>query len=146
MTNTGADGETYTDTSDDPNNFDDVDNNNDDEPDDPTVTDLPEILSADFEIFNAVSPDGDGENDFFRIVGIEDFPENNLKIFNRWGILIYEMDGYGINGKVFRGFSDGRSTINRDEELPTGTYFYILRRFVGSQTLTNEGYLYIKNN
>lgn len=145
-TSTGADGETYTDTSDDPNNFDDFDNNNDGEPDDPTVTNLPQILSADFEIFNAVSPDGDGENDFFRIVGIEDFPKNNLKIFNRWGILIYEMDGYGINGKVFRGFSDGRSTVNRDEELPTGTYFYILRRFVGSQTLTNEGYLYIKNN
>ncbi|REE24322.1 putative repeat protein (TIGR01451 family)/gliding motility-associated-like protein [Winogradskyella pacifica] len=145
-TSTGSDGATYTDTSDDPNNFDDVDNNDDDEPDDPTITDLPEILSSDFEIFNAITPDGDGENDFFKIVGIEDFPKNNLKIFNRWGILIYEMDGYGINGKVFRGFSDGRSTINRDEELPTGTYFYILRRFVGNQTLTNEGYLYIKNN
>ncbi|MEP5253467.1 MAG: gliding motility-associated C-terminal domain-containing protein, partial [Winogradskyella arenosi] len=146
VTATGADGVTYTDTSDDPNNFDDIDLNDDNEPDDPTVTDLPEVLSAQFEIFNAITPDGDGDNNFFRIVGIEDYPQNNLKIYNRWGVLIYEMDGYGINGKVFTGVSDGRGTINKDEELPTGTYFYILRRFVGRETITNQGYLYIKNN
>ncbi|MFD1016574.1 DUF7507 domain-containing protein, partial [Winogradskyella rapida] len=146
VTATGADGVTYTDTSDDPNNFDDIDLNDDNEPDDPTVTDLPEVLSAQFEIFNAITPDGDGDNNFFRIVGIEDYPQNNLKIYNRWGVLIYEMDGYGINGKVFTGVSDGRGTINKDEELPTGTYYYILRRFVGRETITNQGYLYIKNN
>ncbi|WP_458627387.1 DUF7507 domain-containing protein [Winogradskyella sp. PC D3.3] len=146
VSGTNESGTTFTDTSDDPNNFDDVDLNNDDEPDDPTVTDLPQVLSAEFEIFNGITPDGDGDNDFFKIVGIEDYPENNLKIYNRWGILIYEMDGYGINGKVFKGFSDGRGTINRNEELPTGTYYYILRRFVGRETLTNQGYLYIKNN
>ncbi len=146
VTATGADGVTYTDTSDDPNNFDDIDLNDDNEPDDPTVTDLPEILNAQFEIFNAITPDGDSDNNFFRIIGIEDYPQNNLKIYNRWGVLIYDMDGYGINGKVFTGVSDGRGTINKDEELPTGTYFYILRRFVGRETLTNQGYLYIKNN
>ena len=56
------------------------------------------------------------------------------------------MDGYGINGKVFKGISDGRSTINRNKELPTGTYFYILQRFIERETLTDKGYLYIKNN
>ncbi|MBF8151091.1 gliding motility-associated C-terminal domain-containing protein, partial [Winogradskyella sp. F6397] len=136
----------YTDTSDDPNNLDNIDLNNDNEPDDPTVVILPQVLGAEFEIFNGITPDGNGENDFFRIVGIEDYPDNNLKIYNRWGILIYDMDSYGINGNEFRGISEGRSTINKDEKLPTGTYFYILRRFVGGKTLTNEGYLYIKNN
>ncbi|MGJ8551271.1 DUF7507 domain-containing protein, partial [Winogradskyella wichelsiae] len=146
VTSTGADGNIYTDTSDDPNNFDDIDANNDDEPDDPTVTILPGLVDPDFEIFNGITPDEDGDNDFFKIVGIENYPDNNLKIFNRWGILIYEMDGYGINGKVFKGISDGRSTINRNKELPTGTYFYILQRFIERETLTDKGYLYIKNN
>ncbi|MCK7590037.1 gliding motility-associated C-terminal domain-containing protein [Subsaxibacter sp. CAU 1640] len=142
-----SNGERVTDDSDDPFNFDNIDNNNDGEPDDPTVTILPEILAEEFEIFNAVSPDGDGQNDFFRIVGIENYPNNNLKIFNRWGVLLYEMDGYGINGKVFRGVSEGRVTVSKNEELPTGSYFYVLKRFVsGGETLTNEGYLYIKRN
>ncbi|MEZ4793370.1 MAG: gliding motility-associated C-terminal domain-containing protein [Gelidibacter sp.] len=136
-----------TDTSDDPTDLTNNDINGDGEPDDPTETVLPEVLSEEFEIFNAVSPDGDGMNDFFRIVGIENYPNNNLKIFNRWGVLIYETDGYGINGKVFRGVSEGRVTISKNDELPTGSYFYVLTRFVnGQKTLTNEGYLYIKRN
>lgn len=140
-------GNPVTDTSDDPTDLTDDDINGDGEPDDPTDTILPAVLGDEFEIFNAVSPDGDGLNDFFRIVGIENYPNNNLKIFNRWGVLIYEMDGYGINGKVFSGVSDGRVTVSKNDELPTGSYFYVLRRFLsGEQTLTDEGYLYIKRN
>jgi hypothetical protein len=57
------------------------------------------------------------------------------------------MDGYGINGKVFRGVSEGRVTVSRNDELPTGSYFYVLSRFVSDrETLTDEGYLYIKRN
>ena len=84
---------------------------------------------GDFEIFNGITPDGDGLNDFFRIFGIQDYPENNVKIFNRWGVLVWETDGYGgASGEdnVFRGMSDGRSTIKQGDLLPTGTYFYVL--------------------
>uniref|UniRef100_UPI003AB365AF DUF7507 domain-containing protein n=1 Tax=Corallibacter sp. TaxID=2038084 RepID=UPI003AB365AF len=141
-----ASGNTITDTSDDPTNLEDVDINDDGEPDDPTVTVLPSVLNAGFEIFNGITPDGDGLNDFFLIEGIENFPNNNLKIFNRWGVKVYETDGYGISGNVFRGVSDGRVTISKNEELPTGTYFYILTRQFNQQTLNNQGYLYIKRN
>ncbi|NJX14654.1 DUF7507 domain-containing protein [Tamlana crocina] len=138
-------GNPVTDTSDDPNNLEDIDINNDGEPDDQTVINLPGILGANFEIFNGITPDGDGLNDFFLIEGIENYPDNTLKVYNRWGVLVYETEGYGINGKVFRGLSDGRVTVNRNEELPTGTYFYILTRRVTNQDpLTNQGYLYIK--
>ena len=94
-----------------------------------------------------MSPDEDGENDFFRINGIEEYPNNNLKIFNRWGVLVYETNAYGINGKVFKGESQGRATINKDQKLPTGTYFYILTRRVADQdSMINKGYLYLKRN
>ncbi|MGJ8593354.1 MAG: DUF7507 domain-containing protein [Aquaticitalea sp.] len=147
VTATDPSGNTVNDTSDDPTDLTDIDINGDGEPDDPTITVLPAVGGREFEIFNAVSPDGDNQNDFFRIVGIEDYPNNNLKIFNRWGVLLYEMDGYGIDGKVFTGVSDGRVTVSKNEELPTGTYFYVLRRFIsGGETLTDEGYLYIKRN
>ncbi|MBT8255340.1 MAG: gliding motility-associated C-terminal domain-containing protein, partial [Bacteroidia bacterium] len=77
--------------------------------------------------------------------GIMDFPNNNVKIFNRWGVLVWETDGYDEDSNVFRGVSNGRSTIRQGEELPTGTYFYILT-FPGEspegQNAYN-GYLYI---
>jgi len=55
---------------------------------------------------NVITPNGDGKNDFWVIAHIEDFPNNNVKIFDRAGRLIYrkrgyhnEWDGY-LNGKV----------------------------------------------
>ena len=67
-------------------------------------------------IFTAVSPNGDGVNDFFHIGGIDAFPNNRLCIFNRWGNQVLLREGYNneFNGRW----------ENRD--LPDGTYFYIL--------------------
>ncbi|MFC4636672.1 gliding motility-associated C-terminal domain-containing protein, partial [Dokdonia ponticola] len=111
------------DTSDDPNDLSDIDIDNDGDPDDPTMTIIP---NAPFEIFNAITPNGDGLNDFFEIRGINRFPNNTMKIFNRWGVLIWETQGYNETNNVFRGESIARATISQDEQLPTGTYFYIL--------------------
>ena len=98
----------------------------------------------DLEIFNAVSPDGDGQNDVFVIRNIEKYPENEILIFNRWGVQVYQADGYGQNDKYFRGISEGRETINVEQKLPVGTYFYVLK-YINSQGEGKEraGYLYI---
>ncbi len=140
-------GNEITDLSDDPNNPDDIDANGDGNPDDPTVVILP-LVDSTFEIFNGITPDGDGLNDFFQIIGIENFPDNNMQIFNRWGVLIYETNGYGgSDGRqsVFTGISEGRVTIQQNKELPSGTYYYILVRKDPNtgETLKNNGYLYI---
>lgn len=74
------------------------------------------------DIPNGFSPDGDGINDFFVIRGIEKIPNNNLKIFNRWGTLVYERDGYQNN---WDGTSESRYNIEGNE-LPSGTYYYVL--------------------
>jgi gliding motility-associated-like protein/uncharacterized repeat protein (TIGR01451 family) len=144
-TGTDANGNDVTDDSDDPLNFEDVDNDGDGDPDDPTIVVLPRV-EATFEIFNGITPNGDGLNDFFEIRGIADYPNNNVKIFNRWGVLVFETDGYNESDNVFRGVSNGRSTIKQGDELPTGTYFYILT-FDGDELPLGKnafnGYLYI---
>ncbi len=104
------------------------------------------ILPDDVVIYNAVSPDGDGDNDFFFIDGIANYPDNTVKIFNRWGVKVFDVDGYNETDNVFKGLSDGRITIKRQEQLPVGTYFYILNYNTGgstSQTVKKAGYLYI---
>ena len=60
-----------------------------------------------------MSPNDDGINDFFEIVGVENYPKNNLVITNRWGVQVYNVDGYGTNGKIFKGISEGRISILR---------------------------------
>ena len=97
------------------------------------------------KIHNGISADGDGHNDSFIIEGIELYPDNNLKIFNRWGVLVYEKDGYRNDTEPFDGHSNGRATINASSKLPQGTYYYILeyQDSVG-QTQTNQGWLYLK--
>jgi gliding motility-associated-like protein len=60
----------------------------------------------------------------------------NLKVFNRWGNLVYEQDNYKNNW-------DGTSNkgINGNGVLPDGTYFYIIdlnngeKPYVGSVTI-----------
>ncbi len=140
-------GNIVTDDSDDPTDLTNNDNNGDGEPDDPTVVILPGVLPTTFEIFNGITPNGDGLNDFFNIFGIQNWRNNNVKIFNRWGVLVFETNGYGgSDGKqnVFRGLSEGRVTVQEEKELPTGTYFYILTFPADNPGKDSyNGYLYI---
>ena len=95
-------------------------------------------------IHNGISANGDGVNDGFMIEHIEGYPKNNLKIFNRWGVLVYEKDGY-TNREPFDGHSNGRATISADSKLPQGTYYYILEyQDTAEQTHTEKGWLYLK--
>ncbi|MDM1346629.1 gliding motility-associated C-terminal domain-containing protein [Myroides marinus] len=111
-------------------------------------TDL--ILDGDVVIYNLVSPNGDGENDFFLIDNINRFPNNKVEIFNRWGVKVYETTSYDSHDNVFRGYSDGRVTISSGEKLPTGTYYYVIsyeyRTASDARTIKKSGYLHLENN
>ena len=89
------------------------------------------------EIPNGFTPDGDGINDVFEIVGIEKYPNNELIIYNRWGNVVFQTVNYQNNWS-----GNSISTLNIvNEELPTGTYFYIF------DTKTNgviKGYVYLR--
>lgn len=91
-----------------------------------------------------MTPNGDGLNDVFVISGIQNYPRNTVRIYNRWGVEVYGTEGYGQNDNFFRGISEGRSTINGDEKLPVGTYYYVLE-YVDDNEATQKlaGPLYI---
>ncbi|MDP5076725.1 MAG: gliding motility-associated C-terminal domain-containing protein, partial [Nonlabens sp.] len=107
---------------------------------------VPDYLDTDpagIVIWNAVTPDGDGQNDFFFIQGIENFT-NTVRIFNRWGVEVYNVSDYNNANKAFRGISEGRVTVSQDNLLPEGTYFYVIE-YIDNQNMTIQkaGYLYI---
>ncbi|PJJ08180.1 putative repeat protein (TIGR01451 family)/gliding motility-associated-like protein [Flavobacterium sp. 1] len=102
-------------------------------------------------IHNALSANEDGKNDYFQIENLEDndcYKNIKVEIFNRWGVLVFERENYDNAGNAFRGRSEGRTTINKNEGLPTGTYFYIISYDtvdgVGqTQNIKKDGYLYL---
>ena len=149
-----SEGDTIEVLSDDPTDDTNMDSDGDGLPDDPTRVVLPRVLAESevsdeipFEIFNGISPDGDGLNDYMQINGIENYPQNNFKVFNRWGVQVFEINGYDNVSKRFEGISEGRTTIRQGERLPAGTYYYVLTFSgdnPGQQAYT--GYLYINRN
>ena len=68
------------------------------------------------------SPNNDGFNDFLVIPCIEYYDNNSLKIFNRYGVIVYESNNYFNNwdGKPNKGI------FKTSNVLPVGTYFFVL--------------------
>lgn len=102
-------------------------------------------------IYNGVTPDGDGKNDYFFIDGITHYPNNRVSVYNRWGVKVFETTDYDSNGNVFDGRSSGRATVNPDNKLPSGTYFYVLTyeftTLSGTKrNIEKAGYLYLNDN
>jgi len=82
------------------------------------VADTTFIIREPFDLTlpTGLSPNGDGANDTYVILGIEGFPRNEFKVFNRWGNLVYEKVNYNNEW--------GGESRNGDT-LPDGTYFVV---------------------
>ncbi len=94
---------------------------------------------GDVVVYNGISPDGNGQNDFFElryIDVIEAAKENRVIIFNRWGSKVFEMNNYNNTTRIFSGLNQ------HGEELPAGTYFYKIEFASGKPMKT--GYLTLK--
>jgi gliding motility-associated-like protein len=96
------------------------------------------------EVNQMLTPNNDGRNDFLFIRGLESVSSNKLRIFNRWGVAVYEGENYNNQNNVFDGRSRGRSTISVDEYLPPGVYFYIFDYVtLNGERKTDSEYIYI---
>ena len=87
-----------------------------------------------FRVYNAFSPNGDGQNDTFAIDGLESFPGNELFVYNRWGNQVYTRKNYDNSW-------DGTWEGN---PLPDGTYYYLLSLPSGNTVKQESGYLELR--
>jgi len=105
-----------------------------------------DFVQAEFFIPEGYSPNDDGINDYFKINGIEQYPNASIQIYNRWGNLIFEKEDYGNESSwgTSDAWWDGRSTTKwtvGKEKLPPGTYFYILHLNNGDDPITGSVFL-----
>lgn len=89
--------------------------------DDVTVTVIP---SDEVVIYNTFTPNGDGNNDTWYIGNIQKYPDNTIEVYNREGKQVYKTRSYlnTWDGKAY------------GQELPAGTYFYVLNLGPGFKT------------
>lgn len=91
------------------------------------------VIVANVTVPNIITPNNDGKNDVFKIVGLESYTGSQLFIFNRWGNEVYHADDYKNNW-------DGSG-------LAEATYYYILnlRDHVGNVTPV-KGWVFLKRS
>ena len=75
-----------------------------------------QVECNDIKVYDGFSPNGDGSNDVLVIEGLDQYPNHNLEVYNRWG------------NKVFgsRNYKNDWGGTWKDKRLPDGTYFYII--------------------
>ncbi len=74
-------------------------------------------------LFNQFSPNGDGTNDFLIVNDIQEYTNNSIEIYDRYGNQIFATKGYDNTWDGTRNNTD----------VPKGTYFYILDLGDGSE-------------
>lgn len=98
------------------------------------ATVVPECLS----FYEGFSPNGDSVNDFFTIDCIELYPDNTLKVFNRYGSKVFEANEYSND---WDGTPNQGLLHDSGQLLPVGTYFYFLEVHSTGQLLSGHFYL-----
>lgn len=105
---------------------------------------------GDVVVYNGVSPDGDGMNDYLIIDNIEHFPENSVILYNRWGRKVYQTQNYNSKNNVFVGVAEGNGIVGSGEKLPAGTYYYVVEylydRDGENQWIKKVGYIHLERN
>lgn len=83
------------------------------------------------DIPNTFTPNGDGVHDTWEIPKLADFPQSSVKVYTRYGSLIYQSVGYAKSW-------DG---TYKNEKLSAGTYYYVIDLKINEPLFS--GYVYI---
>lgn len=90
-------------------------------------------ITVDFPLPSAITPNGDGVNDFFFVDKLEEIPDNSFTVWNRQGNVVYQAAPYANEWQGFN--QDG-------VDLPDGIYYYVFDLGNGADPFT--GYVLIK--
>ena len=94
---------------------------------------------------NAMSANGDDKNDYFHIVGIENYLDNQVTIYSHSGEKVFTISHYDNRQRVFKGIVEGNVSLPNAAHLPQDTYFYLIEYYDENRQLQRQiGWLYLK--
>ncbi len=89
-----------------------------------------------FECPKGFSPNDDGINDKLVFPFLKKYKNNKVRIYNRWGDLVFKTSKYGLYDNYFEGFST--EFYLGKEKLPAGIYYYVIEFYVNEKTLMKK--------
>ncbi|PKB43355.1 gliding motility-associated-like protein [Cellulophaga sp. RHA19] len=96
------------------------------------------IESTNFDNY-FISPNNDGVNDYLYFEEVALSPKNNnLKIYSRWGRIVYDKNSYD---NTFGGNANVSGIVKAANALPDGVYFYVLS--LRDVNVVHQGYIYL---
>ena len=111
-----------------------------------TVANFSVGFSCPITVPNSLSPNGDGNNDYFSIQGLDPELHKNLvfTVYNRWGYVVHAQNGFSSDKVLW----DGRINDLNNEIVSDGVYYFVLDLFnEASQTKeTYQGNIYISKD
>jgi len=102
------------------------------------ITLLPDSTGRDIIIYNTITPDADGQNDYWHIENIEYYENVEISIFNRWGDEIITLRGYNNTSVRWAGKN------KNGNDLPDGTYYYMINLNDANNSEPLTGWIYLR--
>ena len=99
-----------------------------------------EVIEFPIDIPNGFTPNNDGSNDVFEIVGLTQYPLNKITIYNRWGDLVFSAEPYLSD---WDGTSNNKKLKLSGDKVVDGTYYFILD--LGDGTTPFNGFVELKS-
>jgi gliding motility-associated-like protein len=86
-------------------------------------------------VSEAITPNGDGINDTWFINNIQNYPNNSVKVYNRWGDLIFSKNNYQNDW-------NGSYTKGENNNLISSSYYYQID-LDGNGSIEHQGWIFI---
>ena len=86
-------------------------------------------------VSEAITPNGDGINDTWFINNIQNYPNNSVKVYNRWGDLIFSKNNYQNDW-------NGSYTKGENNNLISSSYYYQID-LDGNGSIDHQGWIFI---
>lgn len=103
------------------------------------------IINSSLEFNNLITVDDNDLNKELIIAGIDQFPNNAIEIYNRYGNLVWSGINYNNVSNTFKGMANVSGVVSKGSYLPTGTYFFILSYPNDCEKTELKGFIHIDN-
>ncbi|MFY0600890.1 MAG: DUF11 domain-containing protein, partial [Cyclobacteriaceae bacterium] len=111
----------------------------------PNYLDDAQYSCGDLPISTLITPNNDSYNDFLRILGLSEFNDNSIVVYNRWGNVVFEVSGYISDITSAKAFTGSSNVQNSAKKLPDGAYFYVLKLEKDGKERIQKGSFEIRN-